>query len=674
MALLSTLIAPVHADQPALSPITNVHGEQPPLAAIPTPAEAAPLQGISVAKCTVVPKIDGSLDDACWKTATHTYGFYRYQGSSPVVQQTEAWLCADARRLYVAFHCQDSHPEQIRADETLRDGNLGNDDYVAIQIDSQNTKRSATQFQVSSRGTMAEALEGGTADNITWAGDWVAVVKRVPDGWNAEIAIPWALMRYPRNTHQMGILLTRKLARETSFECWPYMPRDLQSQPIQHLSEFTGLVPADWRPRPIFLPYVLGSVGQGYKARYGIDAKYPITTTLTGVGTINPDFQDVAQAVENINFSYDQRMYPDSRPFFAEGNDFMPYTDVFYPRDIGSIDEGIKIVGKQGLDRIAALAIHSHENDGRSDQVVSVTHDFGELSDVHFSAAQDHEGSKTSSLASKFEGELGWLAQRTQYQITANHEPTWAGGRRADARDYLGFSMHTPGGKPSFSFNYSDTGPRFTNNVGFLPEINVRGADWSIAQQNSFDTGKLWDYGIYLGGEHTDHHTGGFFHDEVHAGGWFDLQSGWGMYFNILQRRRDKFRDHVNEAAYYWNERSLYSQGAVDYSWGTQADQRYGFLSLNQGYAVSRMVTASLNYNRQYLGGQITTQTILTGTYRLTYERSIGLRMISVDHAANVFLSLAQKARRGSDIYLLIGDPNAPRTRGLVTLKVVTPF
>ena len=641
---------------------------------IAAPAEVAAPAGIDVAQCKEPPKIDGDIDDACWKTSTKAAGFYRYNGTAAVAQQTEAWLCADSHRLYIAFHCQDSHPEQILTAETLRNGNLYNDDYVGIQIDSQNTRRSTSSFQVSARGTQAESLEGGTADNITWAGDWVAAVKRVADGWTAEIAIPWALMRYPRSTHAMGILLTRKLARETSQECWPYLARDHQNQAVQYLTSFTGLAPADYKPQPIFLPYILGTAGEGYNARYGIDAKYPVTTTMTALATVNPDFQDVAQAIQSINFSYDQRQYPDSRPFFAEGSDFMPYTDVFYSRAIGDIDEGVKVVGNQNGDRIAALATGDHHNGGRSDQVFSIYHDIGKLSDLHVSAAQDQQAGIPSSLAAKFEGQLGWQSGQTQYSVTANHEPTWTAGHQADARDYAGFNMRSPHGEPYASFNWVDTGPNFVNNIGFIPESNIRSASWTVGQYNNFDTGHIWDYGIEFAGEHTDYHTGGFFHDSANIGTWMDWRNGTGVFFDVQVSRRNLFRDHVNEANYTWNTRSLYTGGSFDYQWGTQADQHYKYVSANQGYALSKTITSSINYNRQYLGSQVTTQTVLSGTYRLTYERSVGLRAVSVDHDTNLFLSFAQKARRGSDIYFLIGDPNSPRTRGLVTLKVVTPF
>ena len=624
--------------------------------------------------CATPPKIDGVIDDDCWKTATHAGAFFRYLGTAPIQEQTEAWICADEHHLYVAFHSLDSRPNLIQSNETLRNGNINNDDYVGLLIDSQNTRHNFSSFQVSARGTMVESLEGGTADNITWAGDWKAAAKRSDGGWTVEMAIPFALLRYARNTHTMGILLTRKLARETSQECWPYMQHEEQQHVAQYLDAFSGLNPIYYKQRPIFLPYALATGGEGYTGKFGLDVKYPFTSTMTGLATVKPDFQDVAQAVNNINFSYNPRSYPDSRPFFAEGSDFNPYQDVFYSRAINSIDDGVKVVGKQDGMKIAALATDDHHNGERDDGMFSVFQDLGPLSDVHLSMAQDSQPGIPSSRAVKMEETGIWQQGQTRYRIIANHEPTWSGNRPTDSRDYTAFASDTPNGKPNFYIDRIDIGPVFTNNVGFVPEVNARGVDWSVNQQNVFDSGNIWDYGVTASGDSTQFHTGGFFHDSASIQGYIDYRSGWGLSMSSLERKRLQFRDHVNETGYYWSERSLYTQGYVDMSWGTQADQHYQFVTAGQGYALSHTTTLTASLNRQYLGGVTTTQSVWSGSYRLTSERTIGMRAVTLNHDVNLFLSFGQKARQGSDVYVLVGDPNSSRTRGLVTLKVVTPF
>src|SRR5579883_2102962 len=205
---------------------------------------------ISVPVCSKPPKIDGVLDDPCWKTAAHADRFFRL--TSPVAQQTDAWITADSSHLYVAFRCLDSDPHAIRAMETQRNGNTWPDDYVCVDIDSQNERHSYSQFIVTARGTQNESLEGGTADNITWAGDWHAATQRTNDGWTCEVSIPFALLRYPRDAHAFGIQLERKVARETSSEFWPNRPTESQSNPVEYFGQLTNVDPVFYRPQPIF--------------------------------------------------------------------------------------------------------------------------------------------------------------------------------------------------------------------------------------------------------------------------------------------------------------------------------------------------------------------------------------------------------------------------------------
>ena len=40
----------------------------------------------------------------------------------------------------------------------------------------------------------------------------------------------------------------------------------------------------------------------------------------------------------------------------------------------------------------------------------------------------------------------------------------------------------------------------------------------------------------------------------------------------------------------------------------------------------------------------------------------------------DIYFSFSQQVRAGTDVFLLFGDPNSPKTRGKVTLKLVHPL
>ena len=363
---------------------------------IPVPTDPAvwSRQSFTVPFCPQPPAMDGRLDDPCWKTAMKADGFFRYGGGhpAPAAEQTQAWICADKTHLYLAFRCLDDHPEQIRAGETQRNGNIYHDDYVGIDIDSQNSRRGFSSFFVSARGTQAESIEGGTADNITWAGDWTAAVRRTGRGWTCEIAIPFALMRYPRGAKAFGMVLYRQIGRETALQGWPYLPPagvDNSTEP-QYLDEFTGIAPPFLTPRPTFLPYTLVTGGTGNSARTGLDIKYPLSTTLTGVGTVYPDFQTIQQDVTNINFSYNEKLLTDYRPFFAEGAGFLPSTDLFYSRRIGAVDQGVKVAGKQGDTAVGLLGSNTSGTVAQDSLALNLAKDIGLYSQAGVAVTDDH--------------------------------------------------------------------------------------------------------------------------------------------------------------------------------------------------------------------------------------------------------------------------------------------
>lgn len=393
-----------------------------------------------IPRTETAPKIDGKLDDACWKQALRTTGFYRFRSDDPVKEQTEAWICADKTRLYIAFHCLDSHPELIRAHETQREGDIERDDYVHIAIDSQGTRRSVSEFSVNARGTQRTRIDGGSADNLTWAGDWTAATQRVADGWIAEISIPFALMRYPRGAQNFPLALLRQIPRETNMEVWPYLPRTGDSNPLVYLHDFTGIEPPYYAPRFVFLPYVLGTAGKTTALRSGLDVKYPISTTLTGVATLFPDFETVEQAVTDLSFSYTEKFVPDRRPFFAEGSGYLQDSFLFYSQRIADVDGGLKVVGKQGQTTISALGTTSQSGAGQSAFMTSVNQDMGAFSQLGLAVLGNNVDGLPSNRVAQLNGGYGWMKGGRQVTFYGNTTNSWVADGRTGQNHYMQIS------------------------------------------------------------------------------------------------------------------------------------------------------------------------------------------------------------------------------------------
>ena len=656
------------------------------VASPPVPSAYA-RQTVRVARCARPPRIDGTLDDPCWRTATHAAGFYPLNTSVPIApaDQTEVWVCADSAHLYIAYRCLDSHPNLIRASETVRDGNVYADDLVGVDIDSQNTRHGYSTFLVTPRGTQAETLEGGTADNITWAGDWKAVTARRADGWTCEMSIPFALLRYSKGARAFGMDFFRTIARSAATQNWPYLPPAGASAEGEqsYIHEFTGLAPTFYPPRPVFLPYVLSTAGAGSSAREGLDIKYPLTTTVTGVATLFPDFQTIEQDVVDVSFSYTEKLLTDRRPFFAEGRDFLPYQDVFYSRRISAVDGGVKVVGKQGDTTLGFLGTGARGVGGQSAGVLSVSQSFGLYSNATLNLVDDTQPGSPSNQVAKLEGVYGWASGPTRFYVQGDHIPSWQSGKSAGAKDYFKFYTRPTDGHPSLRVDYTDISPLFISTLGYVPEVDLRGPSLAIKQSNHFAAGPVEQYQVGLYGTAYQHHAGGFFRNDVNP--YAEASDRRGYSINIgydLSRRSDvdsnnlpvQYHDRIASAGLGWGGKTLYQQGSLSESFGRQAGQRYNYLSLAQGILVARPFNVQINVNRQMLGSAQTTQSIFTGTYRLSAVRTVGGRIVTQSGSTDVYFSFGQQVRAGTDVFLLFGDPNSARTRGKLTLKIVRPF
>ena len=296
--------------------------------------------------------------------------------------QTVVYLLYDDENIYVAFRCYDSQPNKVIARETKRDVSLWNDDHVSFWIDPFHAHQSQyrSSFKVNAVGTQSSRIAGGRASKTEWKGDWKAAASRTHDGWTGEMAIPFAILSHPSidGPVTMGINFARRQQRTEIYSFWSNIGPQYHTEKDGHLVGTTFPKRRAQR-RLAVMTYAFGGVESDDDTtfRAGLNAKYPITSEMTVVASINPDFSNVAQDVESIDFSYREQYYPDQRPFFQEGGDVIQSESWgFYSRRIPQFDLGLKTYGKIGRMTIGALDCidfsNASEVDG-SGQILSHT-------------------------------------------------------------------------------------------------------------------------------------------------------------------------------------------------------------------------------------------------------------------------------------------------------------
>ena len=626
---------------------------------------------LTIAATETAPKIDGDLSDPCWKTATKGSAFFRFPTKEAIEQQTEVWVCANKKSLFVAFHCIESHPETIQAKETQRNGNLDNDDRVLVLIDSQNSKRNASEFWVNARGTQLQNLEGGSADNQAWQGDWTAATKRTNDGWIVEIEIPFSLLKYPKGAHQFGMFVARKKASESSFMTWPYVPPEGNGGNIApYMSDFDGINPPTYAPRPVISPYMLSTTGQGTSSRFGLDVKYPFSTTMTGLATIKPDFATVEGAVQDVSFSYTEKFVPDRRPFFAENGGFLDDQYLFYSQRIPDVDFGLKVTGKQGATSLGFLSTTSQSNAKQYADIATFDHELGQYAGFGGTYMSSHQiGLGGEVLQAR--GSYGWAKGSRKTNFFANVTESNLDDGTKGSNMYAQVRSNAGNGQLGGRAFFGQTSSNFGNPLGLVTETDVKGGGITLFRDDLYTKGRLERTSYYLGSESSTHLDGTFFHDGYFGGYEQDFRNGYNFGINASVGKRDDFHDQTLSPFVAWNQKSLLSKGMLAVEFGHRQNKGYRFTSVSQGFPVGQRLSINLNFGQVMLGSETNWQTILTGTYRIDPMQSFGGRLLTQSGTTNLYLSYGKRTRKGNDLFILLGDPNSPTTKRSITVKVV---
>lgn len=312
--------------------------------------------------------LDGSLDDAAWAHATKFDRFYEYvssDGNSPPIVQTTGWVTYDERFLYVGIECADPEPSKIRAPYIDRDRVHGDQDFVALVLDTTNEGRTAIQLRVNPRGVQGDAVNNDASRTEHFTPDFFyEAVSRIHDkGWTAEMRVPLATLRYPKaETQTWRLMLVRNYPRAyRNVMASSRIPRGANCY-VCNMEEVTGFRNLPDAANLTLAPYAtaeasdanspvvdrMGTESEGVDV--GVDVKWtPNPRTVIDV-TVNPDFSQVeADAPEiavNERFAI---FYPEKRPFFLEGVDMLDTPiEAVYTRRITAPTMGIRATGRTG--------------------------------------------------------------------------------------------------------------------------------------------------------------------------------------------------------------------------------------------------------------------------------------------------------------------------------------
>ena len=189
-------------------------------------------------------QIDGVLDEADWSSAAAIETFTQLQpvAGAPASQRTVIRVLYDERMVYFGIEGRDTNPGAISRTVTQRDGEVWEDDAVALVLDTFDDDNNAYVFMVNSLGTQQDErwADNGRTRDITWDANWLSAGATSDRGWTAEVAIPFETVRFAREATAWG------------FNAIRYLPRNLeQSHWVPGLSEWFRIdeIGSHHRPR-----------------------------------------------------------------------------------------------------------------------------------------------------------------------------------------------------------------------------------------------------------------------------------------------------------------------------------------------------------------------------------------------------------------------------------------
>ena len=139
---------------------------------------------------------------------------------------------------------------------SLRDDFNANIDNFQFILDTYDDNLNGFIFGVSSKGVQYDAKITGNARNAELELVWSSTVKHTPDGWQAEIRIPYSAIRFPKkDIQQWGINFYRYISETREESSWNPIQPDFDNLPAQ-CGKAIGIEGIQPPLRLAFIPYL----------------------------------------------------------------------------------------------------------------------------------------------------------------------------------------------------------------------------------------------------------------------------------------------------------------------------------------------------------------------------------------------------------------------------------
>ncbi len=295
-------------------------------------------------------KIDGHLDEDAWQNAESVANGFKTQRPQPGLEPaypTEIKMLYDDDAIYISAYMKEGGRDSIMSQLVERD-NIGNTDFIGVIIDTYGNSNSAFEFILSSTNVQFDAKVTPNNEDSNWDAVWFGAVQLNEDCWIAEIKIPFAAIRFPKQKIQeWNINFFRRRAINGEQSLWNDFDPEVSNPWLTQMGKLKGIQDIKPPVRLSFSPYAsiyginshdksrekVNVLGSSYNL--GLDLKYGINDAYTLDMTLVPDFGQVQSDDVVLNLSPFEQRFAERRQFFTEGLEMFNKGNVFYSRRVG---------------------------------------------------------------------------------------------------------------------------------------------------------------------------------------------------------------------------------------------------------------------------------------------------------------------------------------------------
>lgn len=305
-------------------------------------------------------KIDGELDEPEWQNVPVAKNFVMFDpdNGKPEKEElrTEVKVLYDNDAVYISALLYDNEPDKILKEITERD-DFGAADFFGVFINGFNDGQQEYSFFVNTSSGQADCIRTAQGEDFSWDAIWLSKAKVTNLGWQLEMKIPYAALRFSIDDKQTwGIQFFREVRRLRQKFTWNPVDNS-KGAFTQQAGVLEGIENIKTPTRLFLIPYssfYLNSFGKEKPfgtLKGGLDLKYGLTDAFTLDMVLIPDFGQTKFDNKILNLGPFEQVFNENRPFFTEGTDLFNKGDLFYSRRIG----GSPIVSKDALEALLPL-------------------------------------------------------------------------------------------------------------------------------------------------------------------------------------------------------------------------------------------------------------------------------------------------------------------------------